>query len=358
MRILSKYFSKEFLKLFGLLLIIFLSMYLIVEFIQKIDDFIEANAPNSLLLAFLFYNLPYILVQMIPVATLLSVIVMLCLMEKNNEITAMKACGVSVFKLSQPIICVSILISIAVFLFSELIVPYATERANEIWQVQLHKGKEERFYGKNNIWYRGQESIYWIRHFDSTKKAMEDLTLYFFDNSFHLTKRIDALVGIWNGREWELRDGIIQEALDGDEYDLKKFERLMITLPEKPEAFMRSVKQPAEMSYWQLKRFAERVRLEGYDVTEYLVDMNIKLAYPLINVVMVFIGIPIALGLKRGGTPLAVSLGIGACFLYMVSYGLSRSFGLSGLLPAAFSAWLANFIFFLFGVYAMMRLET
>ena len=112
------------------------------------------------------------------------------------------------------------------------------------------------------------------------------------------------------------------------------------------------------MSYWQLKRYAERIRLEGYDATEYLVDMNIKLALPFINIVMVFIGIPIALGLKKGGTPLAVSLGIGVCFLYLANFGISRSLGLSGLLPPVLSAWSANVIFFFLGAYLMIRLEA
>jgi lipopolysaccharide export system permease protein len=86
--------------------------------------------------------------------------------------------------------------------------------------------------------------------------------------------------------------------------------------------------------------------------------MNIKLAFPLINLVMVLIGIPIALGLKKGGTPLAVSLGIGVCFLYLINLGFTRSLGLSGVLPPYLAAWFATLVFFLVGIYLMMRLET
>lgn len=358
MGILARYFSREFLKLFLLLEFVFLSMYLLIQFILSIDDFVEANAPNILMVAYLFYNTPSIVVQLVPIATLVSVIVMFCVMEKNNEITAMKSCGLSIFRLSRPTMIVSILISISVFLISELIVPYSSARSNEIWKVRLHKGGQKGFYGQNNIWYKGSGTIYWIRHFDSRKKTMEDLTFYFFDGSFTLKKRIDARRGIWDGNRWEIREGMVQEIRDEGGYDLKRFDQIYLTLPEGPEAFTRTAKDPEEMSYWQLKRYAERVREEGYDATEYSVDMNIKLAYPLINVIMVLIGIPIALGLKKGGAPLAVSLGIGVCFLYLVGFGLSRSLGLSGLLPPGLSAWLANLIFFLFGIYLMMHLET
>lgn len=358
MGILAKYFSREFLKLFVLLEFVFLSMYLLIQFILSLDDFVEANAPSSLMVVYLFYNTPLIVVQLVPVATLISVIVMFSVMDKNNEITAIKSCGLSILRISQPVIIVSVLVSIGVFLISELVVPYSIARANEIWQVGLNKGKKMGFYGQNNIWYRGSGSIYWIRHFDSDKKAMEDLTFYFFDDSFRLTKRIDAKRGIWAGNKWEIREGMVQEVTSDGGYDLKRFDRIYLTLPERPEEFARTPKKPEEMSYWQLTRYAKRIREEGYDATEYSVDMNIKLAYPLINVILVLIGIPIALSLKRGRTPLAVSLGVSICFLYLLGLGLSRSLGLSGLLPPGISAWLANIVFFLFGIYLMMRLET
>ena len=306
----------------------------------------------------ILYKIPLIITQMVPVSTLISIIVMLSLMKKNNEIIAMKACGINIFEISKPIMVVSLFVATAMFLFSELIVPYTSSRSNEIWYVQVKKKDPTRFYGRDHIWYKGLNSFYLIRHFDSKKNIMDDLTFYFFDDSFRLLKRIDARKGTWTGHNWKIQKGIIQEAKDEGGYSLTRFEEIYIILPEDPDAFVRPVRKPEEMSYWQLKRYAERIRLEGYDATEYLVDMNIKFALPFINIVMVFIGIPIALGLKKGGTPLAVSLGIGTCFLYLANFGISRSLGLSGLLPPILSAWSANVIFFFLGAYLMIRLEA
>ena len=111
------------------------------------------------------------------------------------------------------------------------------------------------------------------------------------------------------------------------------------------------------MSYFQLKRYAEKVSSEGYDNTRYLVDMNIKLSFPLISFVLALIGIYIALEFKIGGIPLTVSAGVGLCFLYTVILGFSRSLGLSGILPPVLSAWTANIVFILLGIYLMMSLE-
>lgn len=358
MNVFTRYFCRELLKLLVLTLTIFLAIYLIIEFVQKLDHFLEVQAPIELMMVYLFYKMPYIIVQMTPVAMLISVIVMFCIMKKNNEIMAIKACGINVIGLSKPILAVSFLVAVATFLFSELVVPHASSRSNKIWDFEVKKKDQARFYGHKYIWYRGADSLYLIRNFDSKKNVMDDLTFYFFDKSFQLIKRIDARKGIWTGQNWKIQEGMIQEANEDGGYSLTRFAEIYLNLPEDPEAFIRPVKRPEEMSYWQLKRYAERVQLEGYDATEYLVDMNVKLAFPLINLVMVFLGIPIALGLKKGGTPLAVSLGVGVCFLYLTNLGFARSLGLSGLLPPILSAWAANVVFFFLGAYLMMRLET
>ena len=358
MNLLTRYCSKEFLKYLALFHFALLFVYLLIDFIQKIDNFIEAQAPKSAMFGYFFYKTPYILTQMLPVATLLAVIVMLCLMEKNNEITAIKACGVSIYQFTKPVITVSILLAGGVFLFSELIVPYSSSRCNEIWNIEVDKRDKAQFFSRAHIWYKGKNAIYWIRHFNASKKTIEDLTFYFFDPSFRLEKRIDAKMGIWNGDHWKILKGIRQDLREDGSYAFLRFEEMPLSIPEKPEDFIRTIRKPEEMGYWQLKRYALKIREEGYDATKYLVDMNIKAAFPVINFLMVLLGIPIALGIRRGGTPLAVSIGIGTCFAYLVTLGFSRSLGLSGILPPLLAAWLANILFFFIGSYLLLRLET
>ncbi len=359
MTILAKYFCKEFLKFFVLFQFMLVSIYFIIDFIQKIPDFIERDIPMGMTLAFFFLKIPFIIIQTVPVATLLSVVLMFSLMEKSNEITAMKASGLSVVQFSKPIGMVSIFIAVAVFLFAELIVPYTSSRSNEIWYVDVKKRKERtRFYGHERIWYKGADSIYCIESYDPEDKVMKDVTLYFFDDSFHLIKRIDALSGTWAEGKWKFREGMIQKANNAREYDLERFDEIDLELPEGPDTFVRSVKKPEEMSYWQLKRYAKRVQLDGYDATTYVVDMNIKLAFPVINIIMVLLGIPIALRMKRRGTPLVICVGIVGCFLYLLTLGFSRSLGLNGVLPPMLSAWLANIIFLFLGSYLIMNTKT
>ncbi|MFC1883602.1 LPS export ABC transporter permease LptG [Thermodesulfobacteriota bacterium] len=358
MKTLTKYSCKEFIKLMFLCQLIFMAIYLTVDFIQKIDNFIEAASSSSAVFGYFLFKTPFIILQMIPATTMLAVILLFCIMKKNNEITAMKACGVSVFSLSKPIIALSVFIAAFVFVFSEFVVPYASTRSIEIWNEEVKKDKQAFFYGQKHIWYRGKNAIYDIKFYDSKNLVMKKMTFYFFDDSFHLVKRIDAGKGIWEEGRWKLQNGIIQRLDAGDSYGIEPFEEIFLDIPEGPDSFVKRMKRPEEMGYWQLKEYAENVGFEGYDATTYLVDMNIKLAFPFINFIMIMLGIPIAIGMKKGGTPLAISLGVVACFVYLVVFGVSRSFGISGILPPVISAWLANVVFFFIGSYLFTHLES
>ena len=186
---------------------------------------------------------------------------------------------------------------------------------------------------------------------------MKDISLYFFNDSFKLVKRIDAKKGVWDGKSWMIQNGLIQELGVDDRYHTKHFDEMTLQLPETPEDFQQDAREPSEMSYWELKEYAKKIERDGYDATTYRVEKNIKISFPIICFILVLIGIPIALRVKGGRIALAVAAGIGTIFIYLVAFGLTRSIGLSGILPPVVSAWIANTIFFLIGIYFLMHLD-
>jgi len=358
MKILTKYLGKNFFRLFFILLSTFISLYLIIDFLQKIDNFMEAHAANRDMFMYFAYKIPYISIQMTPVATLLSVILMFCSMKKHNEILALKASGLSVVRISFPVICASLLLTIAVFFVSELIVPYTSTRSQNIWISEVKKNRHKRLYGRSHIWYKGRDSIYWIRYFDDKKMIMHGPVFYFFDKSFHLIKRIQAKKAVWSDKEWILHQATVQTLMPSGNYDMKTFAKMTIDIPETPKSFLRPAIRPEEMSYWQLKKFADSIQSEGYSATRYLVDMNIKLAFPVVCLIMTLIGVPLALGINKGGAPLSVTIGIAASFIYLIILGSSRALGIMGIIPVWLSAWMANILFFLLGIYMIIHLDT
>ena len=357
MPVFSKYLYREFFKLLILSLFAFIAIYMMVHFFGKVDNFIEAQVPRNVIIRYLLYLLPFIVVQMLPPAVLIAVIIMFSMMKKNNEIIALKACGIKLFDFVSPMLLLGLVISLSLFLFSESVVPYASSQANGLWRVYVEKKSDERSYGRDHIWYRSKNAIYWITRFDPRKKVMYGPTFYFFDPSFRLLKRIDGRIAVWSGTAWEVMNGITLTMEKDGGYALTRFKKIYLKIPEKPRTFSKEERQPEEMGYWQLKRFAEKVRDEGYDASRYFVDLNIKLSFPFIVFIMVLLGAPIALLQKRGGTPVAIAAGVVACFLYLVVLGVSRSLGFAGVLPPVLSAWLANGIFFFLGSFLILKLD-
>lgn len=357
MNVLTRYLVKEFFKLLFVCQTLFVSIYVMVHFFGRIDNFLEAQVAMGRMLSYFVYQIPFIFVQMLAPATLIAVIIQFSIMKKNNEIIALKACGLNVVRLVQPVILTACLLAVFSFVLSEVVVPYTSSMSNHIYRVDVKKMDPGRFLGRDHIWYRAAQGIYWIRQYDGRKEVMQDLTFYFFDDAFRIKRRIDARTARWEGDRWEMLDGAIFDLDPTGTYSVQRFDRMDLQIPERPENFAREERKPEEMGYWQLKRFAEQINAEGYDAGKYMVDLNVKLAFPVILLVMVILGAPIALKERKWGTPLAVSIGMVYCFAYLLVLGLSRSLGFAGVLPPVIAAWLANAVFLLIGLYMIMDLE-
>lgn len=353
MKILNAYLLKELLKIILICVIIFSTIYIIIDFVQKIERLIDAGIDNITILKYFIFKMPFVLVQMVPPATLIAIIILMSVMKKKNEIIALKACGIDVFSLNFILIFYGFLLAGFVFLVGEYVVPYANAKSNDIWIYDVESREKNRFYGSDQIWYRAKNRIYWIKHYDYYNKTLLRPSFYFFDDDFRVIKKIDGNKGQWEKDQWVLQDGIIQFMDENGEYKFERFDEYVLDIPETPETFVKEKKSSEELSFLKMKEFANQMQEEGYDNTRYLVDMHIKIAYPVIIVIMIMIGTAVPLMQRQTRIPLSVMAGILISFLYMVALGFSRSLGLSGVVPPFLAAWFANFLFLLVGAYLM-----
>jgi lipopolysaccharide export system permease protein len=357
MRVFSRYLLKEFAGFLGIFTGAFTVIFLMVDFVQKVDNFIESGAPAWSMAAYFGFKTPFIVVQMVPVATLLAAIVMFSIMARHNEITAMRSCGMSALQIARPVVYGSFAVAVIVFALFEMVVPFCSTKSNGIWDLYVMRRGQPRSYGQYNVWYKGDDTIYRIGRVDPDADEMRDCSFYFFDDDFHLLRRIDASRVHWKGERWIIESALVLEEAEGGGYRLERIKAGDLEIPERPDDFINEPRKPEEMNYLELKKYAGKIRAEGYDPTPYLVDMHIKPAFPFIVVVLAAMGLPIVLMIGKQRTPLAVCTGMALCFLYLVVLGLCRSLGLSGMLPPVVSAWTANMLFLLGSVYALMRAE-
>jgi lipopolysaccharide export system permease protein len=355
MRILTRYVCRHFLRLFGLGLFSFLNIYLIVEFIERIDDFIEHQASLGNSAAYFLYKIPMILYLITPVAILLSAVLSLLILGRNNELTAMRACGVSLYRISAPILGMGILASGLLFLANEFVIPFTNKKVNQVFRVQIKKQAPRGVVRRDNIWFRSEDRAIWnIRSFDPDQNLFKGVTLYRLTPQHTLLERIDAKTVRWERGGWKFLDGQLRTFGDGMEPRTEAFAERLIQLPERPRDFKQVKKLPEEMSLVEIRHYIQGLRANGIDATKYTVDMHAKLSFPLVGFIMALVGIPFSLKTARSGG-LARSLGLTLFigFSYFVLFYAGLSLGHAGTLPPPVAAWATNVLFIAAGLYMM-----
>ncbi len=344
--IIQKHLAQELLKYFCVVLVSVVGIYVAVDFFGKIDDFLEAKLPISRALVFFGLRVPFIVSQITPVGLLLGVLIVFGLMVNNNEIVALKSSGVSIFYVFKPILVVGLIFTGFLFFFSEVLVPITIGRANKIWYSEVKKESAVTSREKN-IWIKGNQSISHITYFKPSDETIFGITLSYFDQDFVLIKRIDAEEGVYTGGGWDLFNVVEQEIVKDDRsYRVTYRKKSQLNLEFVPEDLKMVAKKCEEMNYSELSAYIQGVEQEGYDATAYRVDLNAKIAFPLVCVIMAIVGSSLAFWRKKKeGLAGNIFCGLGMAFLYWTLYSFCLSLGYGGILPPVIAAWLANMIF-------------
>ena len=358
-RILHRYVIQEFLRIHCLSLSSLILIYIIVLFFQRMPLFIEKKASAFLMVEYLLYKIPEAAFQWtLPYAVLLSTLLALGLLSSHSEITAMKAGGVSLYRITLPLFFFALIASACSFLGNEYLAPYAAHRAQYLLDVQVRKQEPTTFFKNFKIWYHGDHRIFNIQLIDTKKKVLKGFTLYQFDDSFRCTQRIDAREATWINGQWQLVDGAVRDFDENGSIRVAPFSEKEFQLQETWESFQKVDRASEEMSYSDLSAYVQKIRSAGYDSTRYMVDMYAKLSYPFLSLVMVLIGIPFALKTGRsGGIAMNIGISVVIAFAYGVTFYIFLSFGKSGVLPPLLAAWTPTLLFCLAGIFTLMSIR-
>jgi lipopolysaccharide export system permease protein len=358
-RTLHRYVIREFLKILGLSLSSLILIYVVVLFFQKMNVFSRNNAPFHLIFVYLLYKIPEVTIEWtLPYAILLAILLTLGTFSRHSEITAMKAGGVSLYRITFPLVFVGLMISFISFLGNEYLVPLTYQKTRYVLDVQVRKRELAGSFKNFKIWYRSDHRIMNIRLLDPYKKALNGFTLYQFDDHFQCTKRIDAREVKWVEGRWWFYDGTVRDFREGGSTEIAPFEKVEFDLGEDWESLERIGRSSGEMSYGELWTYIQNIQASGYDATRYLVDLYSKLSAPLLNLIMVLIGIPFALKTSRsGGVTMSIGISVMIGFAYAVIFYIFISFGKSGVLSPFLSCWTPTLLFGLAGIFTLMSIR-
>lgn len=359
MKLLTRYTLRTFVRYLMLTTATFTSLYLLVDFLDKVDDFVENHAAGDLYFSYLAALFPGALTQMMPLATLLAVFLTIGGFNRTTELTAMMAGGVGIWRIVLPLCLAGMLISGAVLLSNEFVVPWATRSANHILRAEV-KGKAELFTTRGKIWFKRENNYINAKFFNAQEQLLQSVRVFQFDDNSRLIRRIDAKSANYLDAEqtWLLQEcTIYRYANNGKNIShFDELDKLTFDLGKSVTDLKNVEPKPEEMTYQQLREFVARLQAEGFAPGRHRVAMYQHLATPFASFVMVLLGIPFAL--KRGrnsGMGIGIAISVAVAVTYIVVDATAAALGTTGKVPPFLTVWIANLSFIVLAVILMFR---
>jgi len=367
-RILDEYILREFTGMFALVLAGFVLLMIVFTFFDLVGDILRNHIALSVVGAYLLNLTPSMLYNIAPLAVLIAALVTFGVMNRNSEIVAIKATGISLYRLIIPIVTMAAVLAVVLFLFDQYYLPQAN-RKQEALRNQIKGRPTQTYLHPEQKWMFGQKPlpgepgrIFYYEFFDPDRNEFANLSVFEFDpGTFQLTRRIFAKRVVWSRDSvgWVFENGWVRDVEGANVRDYRTF--LETSFPElraTPDYFKKEDLQSQEMNFGQLDRYIHDLQQSGFDTKRLSVALWHKLSYPLIAVVMAVLAIPFALSMGRRGSITGVAVAIAVALAYMVIDNLFGAMGYVNYLPAYMAAWSADVLFGLAGGYLLLKTPT
>ena len=367
--ILDDYVLRNFIGYLLLILASFMVLTVIFTFFELISDIMRNKIHMLTVGEYLLNQVPSLVYLVTPLSVLLGVLVTFGLMQKSNEITAMKATGISIYRTVVPILIISLGLAGCLFLLDQWYVPYANKRVETL--KNTIKGRPAQTYARpDRKWIFGQtekkhngitpnRKIYYYEFYEPDRNVFGNVSSFELDpHTFQISRRVFAARAHWsdNLQKWVFEKGW-DRSFNGDSVTgYQPFEvGTFAELNEPPNYFKKEVRQSQEMSYEELRNYIRDLQQAGFDVVRLRVALQKKIAFPLITVVMAILAVPFALSMGRKGALSGVATALIIALVYWVTSNLFEAMGNVSQLPPLIAAWAPDFIFGLTGGYMIMK---
>jgi len=353
-RIISRHLVREFLRAFALALATFIAIFIIVEFFDRVDTFLRNRATAGAIARYFLFKLPMVVTQVTPVAVLAGGLIGLGLLARQNEFVALRACGVSIWQVTAPLMLVAAGISLGVLVWNETLVPYSARQSHLVENLEIRKRGVGRIFAGREVWFHGGAGFYNIDRVSPRRRALYGLTVYQLTPDFRPWRTIEAESASWDGSRWQLL-GVRTREFGGDGVHEVARAPDGFALPETLDDFRAVSVEAEELSYGMLRRQIEDLQRKGVDTSESWVDLHLKLALPAASLMMILIAAPLAAaGTRVGSIAGSMAVGFVIGFGYFVVVAFARALGQTGMLPPAIAAWAGNAVFALIGGYYLL----
>ena len=332
----------------------------LVAFFERLDTVHRHGKPIGLLVRHVWFRIPEFLSTVLPVAALTTALLVVGVMVRRNEATALKASGVSLYRAVLPILVLAAAVSGAAFLVQERLAPAASIRAEEAWnRITDRPARTYSTINRHWIMSRRKDRIYHYELADPASSAFSRMSVFDIDTEhWSLGGRVFAETASFVPDGFELHRGWCRDFRPGAEAPFVVRGSWVLPAQDDRSWFVREWKEPDAMTYGELRRYASEVQAMGFEATRLRVDLAGKASFPLASLVMTLLAVPFALAAGKKGALAGVGVGLALAFGYWGTFAIFRSLGYTSVLPPFLAAWAANLLFGLAGVLLLFRIRT
>lgn len=355
LNIIDRYIIKLFLSFFFGSLIVVATLFIAIDAMTTI---LKLNADLSVVATYYAYLLPQVLYQMLPVACLIATVFTLSGLNKANELTALFSMGVSLARVSAPILTIVISFSVFALTVGDWLLPTLNQKKNYVYFVDIKK--QPGLYSTirtNKIWYRAKNRILNIKTLNAEEAKASGLTLYYFDDDWDLVQTITANDVKIDKEKWSLTKGAVTLFTEESSFPLtQSFEQKELIM--EPDTFdLQQASSSSEvMRLSQLKTYIKKNKEAGLDTLRYEVDYHSKISFAFAGFVMSLLGIPFCVKHSRqGGNAGNMGIVVLLVFAYWTLYSSGLTLGKHGTVPAWLAAWAPNVVAMIASIVLILR---
>lgn len=370
MKLIDRYIFKQFVTTILFSLFALYTIFLVVNLIENLDDFIAANMPNKTIIKYYLLFFPEIIKLLLPISVLLSTLFTIGKMSNNNEITALKSGGISIYRLLLPILCIAISISIFSTYFNGYVVPKVNKDKLEIEAEYLKKNlKAKSLY---NLYFKDKNNLVLsLQTFNTEQNKGYNASIEKFSSQTHprLIERIEGEVLSWDKKKksWKVLNGVKRVVIEDSPYskDYKKntlnvsrFDTLFVPLSFNEKQLQSLAFNPQEMNFSEYKEYIQALKSNGKDVRRDLTDYYGQWAYPFASLIIVLFAVPFAATKKKGGTAIQIASALVITFIYLIFTKVGQVIGYNSNFNPIIAGWFANIVFIFFSIIVLIKTKS
>jgi len=356
--LMDVYVGRKYLRTVILAFVGLMALYYIGEFIELSEKLSKGQATMPKIVEYFYYATPKFVYFIIPLATLVAVLTTLGGLTKTNELTILRACGISLYRTTLPLLALALVSSAMLFALEDRVMAHSERRA-EFLRNEIRDRPQRTFNVANRSWLIGRTAgLYHYAVFDVRAQTLHHLSIYeTARNPYRLTSHTFATRAVFRDGAWEATDGWVQTFDDKGRVRRETFTSKTLAL-EEPGFFGAEQFEAEFMSYGELRTYIDELDESGFSIAAHKVELQRKVAFPFVTVVMTLIAIPFGVTLGRRGALYGIGLAIVLAVAYLLVSTLFIAFGVAGWLPPVLAAWATNIVFAAAAVTALLTVRT